>query len=83
MTTKLALVVALVTCVAPGAMAQSRTHHARITHSRVTHSYTSSYQWPRNPGYAVTVPAYAPYPSWNCVTDEGQGRFLPCEMGGG
>jgi len=80
MTTKLALVVALLTYVALGGMAQSRTLHAPITYSR---SYTSSYQWPRNPGYAVAVPAYPLYRGWDCVTDEGQGRFFPCEMGGG
>jgi hypothetical protein len=83
MTRKLALVVALVTCVAPSVMAQSRTHHTHITRSRLTHSCTNSYQWPRSPGYAITVPAYPPYRGWNCVTDEGQGRLLPCEMGGG
>jgi hypothetical protein len=82
MTTKLALVVVLLTYVAPGGMAQSRALHAHITHSRMTHSDTSSYQWPRNPGYAVTL-AYPLYRGWDCVTDEGEGRFLPCEMGGG
>jgi hypothetical protein len=80
MTTKLALAVALLTYIAPAVTAQSRTLHAHITHSRLAHSYTNSYQ---SPGYAVPVPPYAPYRGWNCVTDEGQGRFLPCEMGGG
>jgi hypothetical protein len=36
-----------------------------------------------DPGYGATLPPYAPYHGWDCVTDEGQGRFLPCEMGGG
>jgi hypothetical protein len=53
--TKIALVVALVLCVVPSAMAQSRTHHAHITHLRVIHSHTSSDQWLRNPGYAGPV----------------------------
>ena len=58
--TVIALVVALFMCVAPSAMAQSRTHHAHIAHSRVTHSYSSSDQSPRNPGYAGPVHSVSP-----------------------
>jgi hypothetical protein len=58
--TKIALLAALVMCVAPSAMAQSRTHHAHITHSRVTHSYTCSDQWLRNAGYAGPVYSVSP-----------------------
>jgi len=58
--TKIVLVVALVLCVVPSAMAQSRTHHAHITHLRVNHSHTSSDQWLRNPGYAGPVYSVSP-----------------------
>jgi hypothetical protein len=87
--TGVALVVTLAVFIAPGAMAHPRTYHAHTSHSRVTHPYSSAYpysngyQWSRSPGYAVTVPPYTRYRGWQCVTDEGQGRFLPCEMGGG
>ena len=70
--TKIALVVALVLCVVPSAMAQSRTHHAHITHLRVIHSHTSSDQWLRNPGYAGPVYSVRPTnfaPSRSVVTD--------------
>jgi hypothetical protein len=86
--TGVALVVTLAVWIAPGAMAHPRTHYAHTSHSRLTHPYSGTYsyssddQWSRNPGYAVTVPPYTAYRGWQCVTDEGQGRFLPCEMGG-
>ena len=70
--TKIALVVALVLCVVPSAMAQSRTHHAHITHLRVIHSHTSSDQWLRNPGYAGPVYSLRPInfaPSRSVVPD--------------
>ena len=72
--TKIALVVALVLCVVPSAMAQSRTHHAHITHLRVIHSHTGSDQWLRNPGYAGPVYSVRPAgfnfaPSRSVVTD--------------
>jgi hypothetical protein len=93
--TKVALVVALAVGLAPSAMAHSRTHQLHAHH--VTHpsgygsrpygyDYDSAYpdggtyQWSPNPGYRPPLPAYTR--GWNCVTDEGQGRFLPCEMGG-
>ena len=85
--TGVALVVTLAVCIAPGAMAHPRTYQAHTSYSRVTHPsssahpYSSGYPWSRSPGYAVTPP-YTPYRSWQCVTDEGQGRFLPCEMSG-
>ena len=68
--TKIALVVALVLCVVPSAMAQSRTHHAHTAHLRVIH--TSSGQWLRNPGYAGPVYSVRPInfaPSRSVVTD--------------
>ena len=73
--TKTAFVVALALCVAPSAMAQSRTHHAHITHLRVIHSHTSSDQWLRNPGYAGPVYSVRPAgfnfaPSPSVVTDD-------------
>jgi hypothetical protein len=87
--TGVALVVTLAVCIAPGAMAHPRAYQAHTSHAHVTHPYgsaypySSGYQWSRSPGHAVSVPPYTPYRGWQCVTDEGQGRFLPCEMGGG
>ena len=87
--TGVALVVTLGLWVAPGAMAHPRAYHTHTSHSRMTHPYSSPYsyssddQWSRSPRYPVTVPPHTPYRGWQCVTDEGQGRFLPCEMGGG
>jgi hypothetical protein len=90
MTTKIgvALAVALAVCVAPSAMAHSRTQHAHAHHA--THPYGGAYlygggyEWSPGPGYGATLPPYTPYRyrGWDCVTDEGQGRFLPCDMGG-
>ena len=73
--TKIALGVALVLCVVPSAMAQSRTHHAHTAHLRVIHSYTSSGQWLHNPGYAGPVYSVRPAgfnlaPSRSVVTDD-------------
>jgi len=68
--TKIALVVSLVLCVVPSAMAQSRTHHAHTSHLRVIH--TSSGQWLRNPGYAGPVFSVRPInfaPSRSVVPD--------------
>jgi len=68
--TKIALVVALVLCFVPSAMAQSRTHHAHTSHLRVIH--TSSGQWLRNPGYAGPVYSVRPInfaPSRSVVPD--------------
>ena len=84
--TTVVLVATLAVFVAPSAMAYSRTHHARTHH--VTHPYGygspfpdgGAYQWSPGPGYGATLPAYTH--GWDCVTDEGEGRFLPCEMGG-
>jgi hypothetical protein len=87
--TRVTLGVTLALCFAPGAIAHPRTHHAHTGHSHVTHPYGSAYpygsgyQWFRSPGYGATLPPYTPYHGWDCVTDEGQGRYLPCEMGGG
>ena len=91
MTTKirLALAVTLAFCVAPSAMAHSRTYHAHTHHMAHPYGYGSAYrygtgyQWWQSPGYGTALPPYNPYREWDCVTDEGEGRFLPCEMGGG
>jgi hypothetical protein len=78
--TTIALVVALVMFAPTPAMAHKRTVHPRTTHSYIT---TRSWiePWAYRPGYASTLPAArGPWGWWECVTDEGQGRFLPCEM---
>jgi hypothetical protein len=83
--TRVALVVTLAVCVAPVAVAHPRTHHAQTSHSGATYGsaylYGRSDQWPQGPSYAATtIPSYVPYRRWQSVADEGQGRFLPCEM---
>jgi hypothetical protein len=84
--TRVVLVATLAVCVVPGAMAHPRTHHGHTHHVTPAYGYGSAYpygsgyQWSPAPGYGATLPAYTR--GWDCVTDEGQGRFLPCEMGG-
>jgi len=84
--TRVALVVTLAVFVAPSVMAHPRTHHTHTHHVISPYGYGSAYpdergyQWSPDPRYGSTLPAYTR--GWNCVTDEGQGRFLPCEMGG-
>jgi hypothetical protein len=83
---RIALVVTLVVCAAPVAVAHPYNHHMRTNHAAAAYGgaypYGSTYEWPRGAGYAAALPNYAPYRGWQCVTDEGQGRFLPCEMSG-
>jgi hypothetical protein len=79
--TTIALVGALVTCAAPVAMAQSHTRHSQVTHYPISHSYITTQQWLPAFGYASTVPVYGPSWGWECVTDDGQGRFFPCDAG--
>jgi hypothetical protein len=58
------LVVTFAVCVAPSAMAHTRTHHAHIRHVTSPYGYgsaypdSSSYQWSPGPGYGPTLPAY-------------------------
>jgi len=84
--TRVALVVTLAICVPPNAIAHPRTHHTHTHHVTSPYGYGSAYldgsgyQWSPGSRYGSTLPAYTR--GWNCVTDEGQGRFLPCEMGG-
>ena len=67
--TKIALLVALAMFVVPVAMA--RPHNVHSSSSHVTRTV-------RDPGYGRTD---AVGPDWGsqCVTDEGQGRFFPCD----
>ena len=83
--TAMALVVALATFTAPAAMARphgARSHH---TGSHATKTVLAPGYAGAHPGYAGPYPGYAsPYRSgtpWGseCVTDEGQGRFFPCD----
>jgi hypothetical protein len=69
--TTIALVTAIATFSAPAAMA--RPHGARSHHAGPHVTKTV-----RNYGYARTYPIR---PTWGseCVTDEGQGRFFPCD----
>jgi hypothetical protein len=78
--TTIALVGALVMCAAPVAMAQSHTRHSQV-HYPISHSYITTQQWLPAFGYASTVPVYGPSWGWECVTDDGQGRFFPCDAG--
>jgi hypothetical protein len=71
--TKIALVVALAMFAAPAAMARPHSAHSHLNASHVTKTV-------RGPGYARSAPVG---PDWGseCVTDEGQGRFFPCDAG--
>jgi hypothetical protein len=71
--TKIALVVASAMFVTPAAMAHPHSAHAHLTGSHMTKTV-------RDPGYARSGRVG---PDWGseCVTDEGQGRFFPCDSG--
>jgi hypothetical protein len=79
-TPAIALVVALATFAAPAAMARPHSAHSHLAGSHVTKTL-------RNPGYARSDFGYARTapvgPNWGseCVTDEGGGRFFPCDAG--
>jgi len=70
---KIALVVASAMLVMPAAMARTHSANAHLAGSHVITTV-------RDPGYARTSPVG---PNWGseCVTDEGQGRFFPCDAG--
>jgi hypothetical protein len=71
--TAIGLIVALAAFAAPAAMARPHSAHSHLAASHVTKTV-------RDPGYARTDPVG---PNWGseCVTDEGQGRFFPCDSG--
>jgi hypothetical protein len=83
-TTAIALVLAFATLAPPAAMAHPHRAHSHLNGSHVTRTV-------RGPGYARTDPVRDPGyartesvgPNWGseCVTDEGQGRFFPCDAG--
>ena len=84
-TTAIALVVALATFAAPAAMARPHSDHSHLARSHVTQTLRdpgyarSNFGYGRSDfGYARTGPAR---PTWGseCVTDEGEGRFFPCD----
>jgi hypothetical protein len=69
--TAMALIVALAAFTPPAAMARPHGAHSHHTGEHVTKTV-------RGPGYAGTYPAG---PNWGseCMTDEGQGRYFPCD----
>jgi hypothetical protein len=69
--TTIALVVAFATFAAPAAMARPHSTHSH-TRSHATEVFSG-------PGYARTSPVRGPDWGSECVTDEGQGRFFPCD----
>ena len=84
--TRVALVVTLAVCVAPVAVA----HPLLITRrpaTRARHMAALTFMAGATNGLKAPVmrpplsPSYVPYRRWQSVADEGQGRFLPCEMG--
>jgi hypothetical protein len=89
--TAMALVVALATFTAPAAMARPHGAHSHHTGSHVTRTvrgpgYAGAY--PGGPGYGDAYPVGPGYtrahpagPTWGseCMTDEGEGRFFPCD----
>jgi hypothetical protein len=79
--TAMALVVALATFTAPAAMAGSHGAHSHHIVPHVTKTV-------RGPGYAGAYPVGVGYarahpadPAWGseCMTNEGEGRFFPCD----
>jgi hypothetical protein len=68
---KIALVVAPVMLMTPAAMARPHSAHAHLTGSHVTTTV-------RDPEYGRSSPVGANWGS-ECVTDEGEGRFFPCD----
>jgi hypothetical protein len=86
-TPAIALVVALATFAAPAAMARPHSAHSHLAGSHVTKTLRgpgyarSDFGYAHSDfGYARTAPAG---PNWGseCVTDEGGGRFFPCDAG--
>jgi hypothetical protein len=69
--TTIALVIAFATFSAPAAMARSHGGHSHHTSPHVTKTVDDY-------GYARTDPIRRTWGS-ECVTDEGQGRFFPCD----
>lgn len=69
--TKIALIVAFAMFAAPAAMARP--------HSAHSHSAWHATQVVRDPGYGYSGPVRGPAWGSECVTDDGQGRFLPCD----
>ena len=77
-TTVIALVVALDTFAAPGAMARPHSGHSHLARSHVTQTLRNPGYARSDFGYARTRPAGSTWGS-ECVTDEGEGRFFPCD----
>jgi hypothetical protein len=84
-TTAIALIVALATFAPPAAIARPHSGHWHLAGAHVTKTL-------RDPGYARSDTGYAGSdlgyartapvgPNWGseCVTDEGEGRFFPCD----
>jgi hypothetical protein len=71
--TKIALLATLAVGAAPAAMARPHSSHSHLNGAHVTTTL-------RDPSYARTAPVG---PNWGseCVMDEGQGRFFPCDSG--
>ena len=77
-TTVIALVVALATIAAPAAMARPHSGHAHHARSHVTQTLRDPGYARSDFGYARSGPAGSTWGS-ECVTDEGEGRFFPCD----
>jgi hypothetical protein len=88
--TAMALVVALAAFTAPAAMARTHGAHSHHTGLHVTRTvrgpgYAGAYPVGRGYGAYPVSPGYAgPHsagPTWGseCMTDEGGGRYFPCD----
>jgi hypothetical protein len=78
--TKIALVVACAMFAAPAAMARPHHTHAHTAwHASQVFSGPGYAFTPQGPGYAYTHSVGGPNWGSECVTDEGQGRFFPCD----
>jgi len=77
-----ALVMALcVVAVSPGAAATR--HHPRHRHAPHVVVPPPAASRPGNQPHMIEVRPGLWISSWGCITDEGQGRFRPCDLGGG
>jgi hypothetical protein len=71
--TKIALIMAFAMFATPLAMARP--------HSAPSHIRSHATMVVPNPGYARSGAVRGPDWGSECVTDEGQGRFFPCDSG--
>jgi len=68
----LAIVLALVALTVAGA--EAKTHHHRVVITKAVPVFGPA---------IIRLPNGQPVGSWECYTEEAQGRFVSCDLGGG